>query len=52
MENDWFVKTDVSADYPEVVKDMSKQLDEWKRGLPTTPPASALSKARNKKKKK
>ncbi|VGO19740.1 Arylsulfatase [Pontiella sulfatireligans] len=50
LESDWAETKDVSADFPEVVKKMSIQLDVWKKSLPTTPSANALSKARAKKK--
>ncbi|MDF7806357.1 sulfatase-like hydrolase/transferase [Pontiellaceae bacterium B12219] len=50
LENDWAEKNDVAADHPEVVQKLSEQLRVWKQSLPTEPPASSLSKARNKKK--
>jgi N-acetylgalactosamine-6-sulfatase len=49
LENDWAEKTDVAADYPEVVQNLSEQLNTWKQGLPTEAPANCFSKARNKK---
>jgi N-acetylgalactosamine-6-sulfatase len=46
LEADWAEKTDVSADYPEVVLKLSKLIDDWKKGLPENPPENCLSKGR------
>jgi N-acetylgalactosamine-6-sulfatase len=51
MENDWAEKTDVSGQYPEVVKQLTEKLDEWKAGLPTEPDPRCCSAARSKVKK-
>lgn len=48
LEADWAEKKDVSAEYPEVVQQLSEKLDAWKTGLPTEPSKNALSKARSK----
>ena len=49
LENDWAEKTDLSADYPDVVKRLSDEINAWKDGLPESPSENALSKARRKK---
>lgn len=48
LNNDWAEKQDVSAEHPEVVKQLSAKLDAWKSSLPTTPSQNGLSKAREK----
>jgi N-acetylgalactosamine-6-sulfatase len=49
LEADWAEKKDVSADYPEVVQRLTRQLDEWKNTLPAAPAENCLSKGRAKK---
>lgn len=48
LEQDWAEKENVAADHPEVVKQLSKKLDEWTDSLPINPSRTALSKARKK----
>jgi len=51
IEQDWAEEKDVSAEFPEVVKQMSERLTAWKAELPTEPSANAFSAARAKTKK-
>jgi len=48
LEKDWAEKTDVAADFPKVVQELSEKLDSWKASLPTTPSKNGLSNARKK----
>ena len=48
LEADWAEKNDLSADFPEVEKELRKKLRAWKSSLPTEPSPNALSKARSK----
>ena len=50
LQNDWAETKDVSADYPEVVKRLTDQINAWKSELPDIPNENALSQARKKKK--
>ncbi len=50
LEADWAEQKDVSAEYPEIVQQLSDKLDAWKAGLPQEAPAHCFSKGRKKKK--
>ena len=47
IENDWAESKDMAADYPGVVKELTKKLDAWKASLPTEPKESCVSKKRD-----
>ena len=47
IENDWAETTDLSAQYPEVVDQLTQQTQAWKATLPTEPPVSCLSASRS-----
>ena len=48
FEEAWAEKTDVAADFPKVVQELSEKLDSWKASLPITPSKNGLSNARKK----
>ncbi len=46
LKGDWYEAKDVSAEHPEVVKDLSARLNVWKETLPVEPKKSTVSKKR------
>ncbi|MFC1764487.1 sulfatase [Planctomycetota bacterium] len=47
IEADWAEEMDVSREHPEIVEKLSKQLNDWTKTLPTSPPAHCYSRLRN-----
>lgn len=47
IKEDWAETTNLSAQYPEVVGDLTRQLKAWKQTLPTEPPAHCFSSERS-----
>jgi hypothetical protein len=46
IESDWAETTDLSAQYPEVVDQLTQQANAWKATLPSEAPASCFSASR------
>jgi N-acetylgalactosamine-6-sulfatase len=47
IEEDWAEKTNLVAEHPEIVEQLTRQLHEWQKTLPKNPPASCMSRARS-----